>query len=271
MVLLTHFYQCESGKPLQSNEQTAVFQQWGIVWLFKPTEREGEYLMIHFWVEYHFNNLRTLELMRMRPVGLLPDMLCRKRKRKTRSKTCLLNVSEMDIIVISGISVPQIHYSVAVNLIKYWTCTDGALDLVWVPCIVCTVYTQQQLMHVFVCIWTCSAWVCLRVTVWSWRMAFSVDGEDTFSCMCEHAFLCARFMACNHSMMHMMTDEGNLFVCCTPRSDRPSYSNKPLCRRHCETSTACAECIARMSLWLCESSPLLYDTHWTGQTVQWHK
>lgn len=37
--------------------------------------------------------------------------------------------------VITGISVPQIHYSVAVNLIKYWTCTDGVLDLLWERCI----------------------------------------------------------------------------------------------------------------------------------------
>lgn len=34
-------------------------------------------------------------------------------------------------VVFSGISVPQIHNSVAVNLIKYWTCTDGVLDLLW--------------------------------------------------------------------------------------------------------------------------------------------
>lgn len=40
-------------------------------------------MIIHFYVECHFNNQRTLELMRLRPVvGLPPDKLFRKSGKK---------------------------------------------------------------------------------------------------------------------------------------------------------------------------------------------
>lgn len=60
-------------------------------------------------------------------------------------------------IVISGIPhlksilVAQIHYSVVVNLIKNWTCTDGALDLPWVKYIVWIRCKQLTNMSPFSC------------------------------------------------------------------------------------------------------------------------
>lgn len=155
--------------------------------------------------------------------GFPPDELCRKWKQKHDDfedvhEKCVkkgphrnLRYSPPPIYFC-----PQIHYSVAVNLIKYWTCTDVARDLLWVQCVVCICCNNRH-VSLFACehkVIGCVYKLLYRFEEWhSFRMASTYYYITFFHmCMCECTLLCVCFMTRNYSMIYTMIVGENLFL-----------------------------------------------------------
>lgn len=130
-------------------------------------------------------------------------------------------------------------------------------------------YMLQQLTHM--CLFACEHTILGCV----YLLLYRLEDMLLYSCFpCVHVWKYIPVCVSRHVIIVWIIQWRMKRTCsfATP----PSWIdlvNKPSCWQHCDISTACSECITHMNLWLyaCVSSLLLYNTHWTGQTVQWHK